>query len=102
MTVIESVNHSGGACTWDSFFQTVLVRMGVAVKVCVCPLEWTRFDLQQRHARIQRDEPLHVYTCDYPQSSFYLRLSDRGLEGDMGEERSHLLVPDFPLSAAGR
>lgn len=71
----------------------------------MCPFEWkqlTRFDAQQRHATIQRDEPLHVYTCDYPQGFFYSRLSDRGLEGDMGEAGSHVLVPDFPLSAAGR
>lgn len=55
-----------------------------------------------QHATIQRDGPTQVHTRDYYKSFIYPGLSDRGLEGDMGEDRSHLLVPDFPLPAACR
>lgn len=54
------------------------------------------------HATIQRDGSTHVFASDYHSSFIYPRLSDRGLEGDMGDEGSHLLAPDCPLPAAYR
>lgn len=55
---------------------------------------------QDRAATIQHGGSIRVHTRDYYKSFIYSGLSDGGLEGDVGEEGSHLLVPDIPLPAA--
>lgn len=53
-----------------------------------------------RHAAVQRDRSVQVDPSDHRQSSVHPGGSDRRMEGDMGEERPHLLVPDIPAAAA--
>lgn len=53
-----------------------------------------------RHAAVQRDRSVQVDPSDHRQSSVHPGGSDRRMEGDMGEERPHLLVPDVPPAAA--
>lgn len=55
-----------------------------------------------RYTTNQRDGAIQVCASDYYSSSVHPRFSDRGLEGDICEERPQLLAPDFPLSAACR
>lgn len=48
-----------------------------------------------------RDEPAEVYQRRHHQSLVRPGVPGRGLEGDMGEEGSHLLAAHLPLPAAG-
>lgn len=62
-------------------------------------LRCTKRDLQEA---IKRDGFVQVPVCGYNQSLVHPGLYDRGLEGDMGEGRPHLLFPHFPLFTACR
>ena len=60
------------------------------------------FGAQWQHAGIRRDGHVQVYPSDHSQGALHPGVSHRGVEGDIREGGPQLLVPDFPLPAAGR